>query len=268
MKSLILLTILTLSSVTYAQTPSVKQTVSRNITNWLQLDGQWYPCHIDSSKFILYNQATSSTPSTIGQVTYAIIHDASYPFRAYTPTPFAIPDVSGDGKEDIGFGFVDINSLVIPDIFLINGATGAKVFQWPRSSGFTAVPFIGDVDGDGKNEIVIGDYTGWTIYSTNGISTGITQKGQNFPTTIRLEQNYPNPFNPSTIISYSLPSSSSVVLKLYDLQGREVKTLVNEQQSAGNHQVPLSATGLASGVYFYQLQAGDKVQAKKLALIK
>ncbi|HUX62051.1 MAG TPA: T9SS type A sorting domain-containing protein [Ignavibacteriaceae bacterium] len=87
-------------------------------------------------------------------------------------------------------------------------------------------------------------------------------------TTFILYQNYPNPFNPSTVISYSLPERSFATLKIYDVLGREIRTLVNENQSAGTHFVTFNSEELSSGVYFYQLTAGNFVGTKKLVLIK
>ncbi len=84
----------------------------------------------------------------------------------------------------------------------------------------------------------------------------------------RLEQNYPNPFNPATIISYQLPVSSEVSLKIYDLLGREVATLVNARQAAGRYDVRFNAASLASGVYFYRLSAGAFIETKKMMLVK
>lgn len=83
-----------------------------------------------------------------------------------------------------------------------------------------------------------------------------------------LFQNYPNPFNPTTLISYQLPVNSAVVLRVYDLLGREVAKLVDERQSAGTHSVSFNASNLPSGVYFYRLQAGVFSQSKKLLLVK
>jgi hypothetical protein len=88
------------------------------------------------------------------------------------------------------------------------------------------------------------------------------------PTTFALSQNYPNPFNPTTTIKYDLPQASHVTIKLYDILGREVSTLVNEKQEASFRQATWNATNFASGVYFYRLQAGDFVGVKKLMLLK
>lgn len=88
------------------------------------------------------------------------------------------------------------------------------------------------------------------------------------PLIFSLEQNYPNPFNPTTVIKYSIPEVSKVMLKLYNLLGEEVSTLVNEEKVAGYYTVEFNAANLPSGVYFYQLIAGDFVQTKKMILMK
>ncbi|MFA6457630.1 MAG: endonuclease/exonuclease/phosphatase family protein [Bacteroidota bacterium] len=99
--------------------------------------------------------------------------------------------------------------------------------------------------------------------------TGITQKHSTIlPTSVRLYQNYPNPFNPSTIISYDLPATVDVSLKVYDILGREVAELVNTRQSAGTHEVTFDARRLSSGMYFYRLTAGNYSAIKKLMLLK
>ncbi|SMO39807.1 T9SS type A sorting domain-containing protein [Gracilimonas mengyeensis] len=94
------------------------------------------------------------------------------------------------------------------------------------------------------------------------------EKEQGKPTSFELKQNYPNPFNPSTVISYQLPVSSEVSLKVFDMLGREVASLVNTRQSAGAHQASFDASSLSSGMYIYRLQAGSLVQTRKMMLIK
>ena len=83
-----------------------------------------------------------------------------------------------------------------------------------------------------------------------------------------LSQNYPNPFNPVTTINYDLPSDGIVTLKVFDMLGREVKTLVNEFKTAGYHKIQFNAADLASGAYFYQMKAGDFVAVKKFVVLK
>ncbi|MBL1212007.1 MAG: T9SS type A sorting domain-containing protein [Ignavibacteriae bacterium] len=84
----------------------------------------------------------------------------------------------------------------------------------------------------------------------------------------KLDQNYPNPFNPSTTISFTLPESGMVSLKVYDVLGKEVATLVNEVVNSGQHTVDFNAENLSTGIYFYELSAGEFVQTNKMMLIK
>ena len=88
------------------------------------------------------------------------------------------------------------------------------------------------------------------------------------PKAFALNQNYPNPFNPTTVISYQLPIMGNVSLRIYDMLGREVETLVNETQEAGSYEVVFNASNIASGVYFYRLQAGDYTAMKRILLVK
>ncbi len=88
------------------------------------------------------------------------------------------------------------------------------------------------------------------------------------PKVYALNQNFPNPFNPSTKISYQISKSEFVSLKVYDILGNEVSTLVNEKKSPGNYEINFDASSLSSGVYFYQIKAGNFVQTKKMTLIK
>jgi len=91
---------------------------------------------------------------------------------------------------------------------------------------------------------------------------------EGLPLTYQLNQNYPNPFNPSTFIKYELPNPGFVILKVYDLLGKEVTTLVNERQNSGYYTVSFEGSSISNGVYFYKLQAGSFVQTKKMLLVK
>jgi hypothetical protein len=88
------------------------------------------------------------------------------------------------------------------------------------------------------------------------------------PEEYSLSQNYPNPFNPSTTILYSIPRSGNVVLKIYNLLGQEVQTLVNQYQPVGNYRVTFDAGSLTSGVYFYSIRSDNFIQVKKMLLVK
>lgn len=103
----------------------------------------------------------------------------------------------------------------------------------------------------------------FTVTYTLGVD-----EAKNFPREYSLSQNYPNPFNPTTTIKYQIPMSSLVTLKVFDLLGREVVTLVDEKKDAGSHEITFDATNISSGIYFYQLRSGEFVQTKKLVLQK
>ena len=109
-------------------------------------------------------------------------------------------------------------------------------------------------------------------WDSTTVTIALTDIGENLiestPHTFKLNNNYPNPFNPSTKISYSIPKQSRVTLKVFDLIGNEVSTLVSEEMAAGNHEVEFDASKLGSGVYLYKLQAGNFIETKKMILLK
>jgi photosystem II stability/assembly factor-like uncharacterized protein len=114
---------------------------------------------------------------------------------------------------------------------------------------------------------------GWAVGNAGAIArmattTGIANYNNEIPSSFNLKQNYPNPFNPTTNINFSIPKSGFVTLKVYDMVGQEVATLVNEVKSAGNYIVGFNASNLPSGAYFYRLESGNIVDTKKMLLIK
>jgi hypothetical protein len=120
---------------------------------------------------------------------------------------------------------------------------------------------------EGKAEIGIGSVIARNT-GNNNMQVSIAGAEKTLPTSFGLNQNYPNPFNPSTIISYQLPKQSRVEIAVYNSIGQKVATLVNEVKEAGYYNVNFSASGLSSGVYFYQIKAGDFNMSKKMLLIK
>jgi hypothetical protein len=123
------------------------------------------------------------------------------------------------------------------------------------------------------------DIDGWITDVLKGcVINGKVYGDTNYVTSVReddvtemkyeLYQNYPNPFNPITSIEYSIPLDSHVSLKVYDILGNEVATLVNESKLPGSYQVSFDASGLASGVYFYKLQTGSYSQSRKMIILK
>ncbi len=138
-----------------------------------------------------------------------------------------------------------------------------KGFQYMRdslSASFNASQNLSAAASDGK---VVGD-TRWSYLGP----TGVSQTGDVTPGVFSLEQNYPNPFNPSTTISYQVPVNGLVTLKVFNIVGQEVATLVNEVQQASGYQASFDASKLSSGIYFYTLRAGNFVQTKKMMLLK
>jgi hypothetical protein len=100
------------------------------------------------------------------------------------------------------------------------------------------------------------------------MATSVENLSTYLPALFNLDQNYPNPFNPSTNISFSIPTKSFVSLKVFDVIGREVATLMSQEKPVGTYNVSFDASKLPSGVYFYRLTAGGFTQVKKMLMIK
>jgi len=159
---------------------------------------------------------------------------------------------------------------------MLAGSFGASTYSeqegwWVEKtkSSYNYVRF--QVDGDKMHFDAI-DEEGIVIDSLTlypqGVTTDVTPEGDSRPTSYQIYQNYPNPFNPTTKISYCLPVTGKVVLKVYDMLGREVETLVNEEKQAGVYTQEFNASSLASGVYFYKIQAGSFSDTHKMILLK
>jgi hypothetical protein len=167
-----------------------------------------------------------------------------------------------DSQTDVG-GWPTLNSLPPP----IDSDYDGIPDDWELSHG------LNPGDATDRNIIGVNGYTMLEQYLNGLVGSDVfttTEVSQNnsVPVQFTLEQNYPNPFNPTTAISYQLSTNSFVTLKVYDLLGREVATLVNGQREAGSYQTTFDASHLSSGVYLYQLRAGDYVQTRKMALMK
>jgi uncharacterized protein (DUF2141 family) len=136
--------------------------------------------------------------------------------------------------------------------------------------GDRAKPAFADVNGDGLIDIFIGELFGGVYYFQQNESLGVfnSQDVELYSSQIRLSQNYPNPFNPSTTIRYDIQKSSHVILKVYNLAGQELETLVNGFQATGEHEITWQPKGLSDGIYIYRLQAGKFTESKKLIFQK
>ncbi len=107
----------------------------------------------------------------------------------------------------------------------------------------------------------------WSAMGKSG-KTKISYRGTDIPTEYALFQNYPNPFNPVTTITYQIPKEGLVTLKIYDILGKEVTTLINEEKQAGKYSIDFNASKLSSGVYLYELRSNKYKSTKKLLLMK
>ncbi len=136
-------------------------------------------------------------------------------------------------------------------------------YSFLTKSGSAVEIIASDTTAPNSGIIQTDDGATWGISGTVGV-----ENEDQIPTQYSLSQNYPNPFNPSTTIHFSLPSSDFVTLKVFDLLGNEVATLVNEEKYAGVYEVDFSASQLTSGVYFYTINAGSFVDTKKMILLR
>ena len=166
--------------------------------------------------------------------------------------------------------FVAIFLFTIPIISQnskVNWSSFTGGFGMSASTNTRITSSIGEsLDGSSSNG-TSGIIAGF-LSSYGTIITNINDKQKIIPTTYILSQNYPNPFNPSTTIEYAIPKTSFVTLKIYDILGTEVRSLVNEEKNLGSYQINFDASSLASGIYFYKIQAGSFVQTKKMILLK
>jgi hypothetical protein len=155
-----------------------------------------------------------------------------------------------------------------PNVY-INGAGPSSSYQWgPYDQLFNIPAQAYPIENEIKFESPARSVQMIMIEAGNNYLSVNDEAKAEMPHSCNLYQNYPNPFNPITQIGYQLPASAFVVLKVFDVLGREIETLVNKHQNAGNHSVPFNASCLPSGVYFYRLQAGNYSAIKKLLLLK
>ncbi len=131
-------------------------------------------------------------------------------------------------------------------------------------------PEVGDIDGSTPISAFVGaNYDGVFFdnasWPTSDIEDNLLFQ---FPTKFEISQNYPNPFNPATSIQFRIPENSFVSLKIYNVLGKEIATLLNEEKSIGSYEVNFNAINIPSGIYFYRIEAGNFVETKKMILLK
>ncbi len=144
------------------------------------------------------------------------------------------------------------------NVLVPNGKTfSLRIFPYAIQNGIAITPTFAI-----HNNVIICGTTS-TVTSIDDSKTGSA-----IPKSFQLQQNFPNPFNPSSIIRYDIPKTSFVKISVYDILGREIKVLVNEDKSPGHYEIIFDANGLASGIYFYTIRTGEFTQIKKMILMK
>jgi hypothetical protein len=187
-----------------------------------------------------YYMFYSGGPSLGWKIGYAYSEDGRVWHKDDENNPVLEPGLTGSwDSESVGYHNVCFNS----DSTGFNmWYTGAEAAAFAGNIGYATAPIdpVG-IDNDEKN---------------------------NKPDNFVLYQNFPNPFNPSTTIQYTISETGLVSLRIYNLLGEDVATLVNEEKPAGNHEVEFNAASLSSGLYFYKLQSGSFIEIKKMILMK
>jgi len=136
-----------------------------------------------------------------------------------------------------------------------------------KQSNFITDKTIWNINFPSENTGYVVGTQGMIVKYTRDNSTDVKQE-KNIAFDFSLEQNYPNPFNPNTAISYGLSAFSKVELKVYDVLGNEIATLVDENQNAGSYKVNFNGSNLSSGIYIYTLRAGNNFKSAKMILLK
>ncbi len=151
---------------------------------------------------------------------------------------------------------------IFPILWRHPGVKGITLWGYVEDQMWQSSCYLVRLDGTARPALL------WLAQYVKDNPVGIPVTASGLPSTFELEQNFPNPFNPTTRIRYSIPITSKVTLRLFDILGKEVQTLVNAIQVPGTYAVTLNALNLATGVYFYRINAGNFSETRKLLLVK
>ncbi len=202
--------------------------------------------------------------------------------------PSGMPDngvvklyVSGGANDSAGVADT-IGSQIMPGSFTklmvsgLDSLAGAGMFDRTKPAAigleiyypgaYDTTMWSGSIEVDSVK--VYGISFPYRLPDENNTTTGIASAGNGLPKVFRLYNNYPNPFNPSTVIQYALPRAARVTIKVYDVLGREVATLVNDREAPGLHKIHFNMDRYASGVYFVRMRAGKYIHVQKMMLLK
>jgi len=246
---------------------------------WQQGNQVWFPNVGLSQMYYSSNMGTNWATQTItlSEITATCFNSATVGMAAGSTTSPGLLKTTDAGTT--------WSAITSPYTVSISGIAGASTSWWLAQQGLN----ISFSSNDGaawttQYTVAAGSFyhmtksrsgaTIWAVRSNGGISrygsliSGVTPVSTETPSNYSLSQNYPNPFNPVTKINYALPKSGLVTLKIYDILGKEVATLVNEVKNVGTYSIDFNGSNLSSGVYFYKLTAGDFSSIKKMSLIK
>jgi hypothetical protein len=203
------------------------------------------------------------------------IHDSTaimgFHMNAFAPTGLSMMQggmMGGQGMMTMARSML-IRIYVHPDSLLRHGFTMNQMRLMFLDVDSTWKPVPNQIRDLNSSTIVVTQLNADPYLAlTAGAVTSVGDGGPSMPTQFSLEQNYPNPFNPSTTIRYSIAAANQVTLRVYNVLGQAVGTLVNAWQPAGNYSIRFDARNLPSGVYFYRLQSGNLTKTKRLTLLK
>ncbi len=230
------------------------------------------PYYIDANKFYIMNDTYSTSVAYTYTFTQAE-KDAGYLLYSFTT------DLTGDGiTEFYVLSSYGTSSPYRQGMKIIDIANNKVLLELNDASSYYSSPTIWDVDNDGILECLVSkfNYPNFTINNLLAYNTGISTSVNDVnieKIEFNLKQNYPNPFNPQTNIEFELKKDSNVELKVYDINGQEVNTLINNNLNSGNHKLIWNGTDnnnnkVSSGVYFYRLNANGTTDTKKMILLK
>ena len=241
-------------------------------------DGYIYKSSDNGEKWVQslsgYQNYTVEFLKSAGEYVFAILHNYNYPYQDNSIGLYSYDD--GDTWHNLNVSDLGsrINSIdYYSNEFIVAGTDTKGVFV-SYDFGNNWVDANQGLSDNNVERVVItpGGYLfcgteNEGIFMANLNPTNVDDSN-NLLVNFSLEQNYPNPFNPLTNIRYSIPHSSKATIKIFDVLGNEIETLVNEEKLAGEYEVKFDGSGLSSGIYFYQLKAGSFIQTKKLILLR
>ncbi|MHB8335839.1 MAG: T9SS type A sorting domain-containing protein [Ignavibacteriaceae bacterium] len=235
-----------------------------------------------SDIFLIPSDRTSLSAISSGLTGYQVMSLAVRGTNFFAGTNFGVSLSTDNGTSwtsaDSGLTSIDIFSFAVNGTNLFAGTSGSGVSLSTNNGASWTSDSTGLSNNWGYSDANALIVSGTNLFAGNDrgvwrrplseMITGVKEEQNNLPSNFTLEQNYPNPFNPTTTINYSVSKTSMVTIKVYDILGNEVASLMNEERPAGRYSVNFNASKLASGVYFYRMQAGSFVETKKLILMK